>query len=178
MTVLYGFETYVSMLRTTLNFSVISIVCSTIIYSIFIFSRNDKTKYKNLYLTMLCVSLLGGLTGFSGGISRLGVVGDLIPAALTFLAGTVAYIFGIKENKNAAIPILVISFSCALFLNYSLGSKIRSNYEGKKEINERRLELCSKVFTSDKILSHDRGYQRASELFYDKCKPLFSSKNK
>ena len=56
-----------------------------------------KLEYLILVFT---IALLGGVAGYAGGLSRVGVVGDIIPAALSLVGGVSIYIFGISKEKN------------------------------------------------------------------------------
>jgi hypothetical protein len=67
------------------------------------------------------VALFGGLVGFHGGNSRVGVVGDLIPAVVTLVAGFAAYLFGLPDKRPGPYMFpLLGGFIVTLFISWSM----------------------------------------------------------
>lgn len=84
---------------------------------------------------VLAFGLLGGVTGFAVGVSRVPVVGVVLPAMLTFTTGLLGYVFSKeKSNLKYVIPFCLI----VVYTNSLLGLFIGSQLRGKHEEYERQ----------------------------------------
>lgn len=79
-----------------------------------------------LSLLILTLSFLGGTVGFTGGWSRTGVVGDLIPAALALVGGLTVYLFDKKTGRGIVAAISALTFTIALFVGLAVGAHVRN----------------------------------------------------
>jgi hypothetical protein len=89
-----------------------------------------KPSFTALFFAAFAFSLLGFVTGELMGDSREGVVGTVIPAALTLLGGMAAYIVtskGIREQ--AATSGILICFTFCLLIGSTFGIRLRVEYD-------------------------------------------------
>lgn len=96
---------------------------------------------------LFCLSLVGAAAGYSGGLSRSAVVGDIVPAILALIGGVVLYIFGVAQSKTLLPAFGVIALICALILGYSTGSNFRGQIDraqaGQVDKSNHKAELCA-----------------------------------
>ena len=115
---------------------------------------------------LFVMALFGGLVGFQGGNSRVGVVGDVIPAVVTLVAGVAAYLFGVSERKPGPMLFpLLGAFIATLFMGYSMGSANRSAAADKELADEQ----CFNALTDPKILASEAAFARAQQVFGGVC---------
>lgn len=80
---------------------------------------------------IIAFGFVGGVAGFSAGLSRVPVVGTVIPAMLTLISGVFGYMFS-KESMRSWRT--VIQFCIAvLAINCFIGLFIGSQMRGKSE---------------------------------------------
>lgn len=119
---------------------------------------------------LFVMGIFGGLVGFHGGNSRVGVVGDLLPAVVTLVAGLAAYLFGVPDKKAGPLLFpLLASFVCTLFISYSIGS---ANRAGNEEYANWESQ-CLSVFGHADVLSSDIAVANAKEIFGAYCEGAF-----
>lgn len=167
MDILFAPEVYISALRVFANFLLVSVVISLLIWAISatILQRNEEKSTTTVALMICTVTLLGCMTGYAGGNSRVGVVGDIIPAVLTFFGGLVVYIFGVKSKMSVLTPFLVSAFVIALFIGYGMGAKKRHLFE----IREARKQVCIEVFSDPELIGNEIALDTAITLFGKRC---------
>jgi hypothetical protein len=120
---------------------------------------------------LFVVGLFGGLVGFHGGNSRVGVVGDLIPAVVTLVAGMAAYLFGLPKHKPGPylFPLLG-AFIATLFISWSIGS---ANNAGNEQWARHEAQ-CLQVFSQHEVLASEIALQNAREEF-SMCSGVFQA---
>ena len=121
-----------------------------------------------LFVMMTGVAVLGSVSGWNGGQSRDGVVGDIIPAALGLLGAVAVYLFGTKPKSGLVASFCAAAFALALGAGYSAGAAKR----GPLDAETRGLALCTSVFTDPKVLGTDDAFFRAVSLFGKTCAEL------
>ena len=165
---LFDAEVYASALRAFANFLLVSIVISLLIWIIVLLTIRDSEERESVVLAamILTVTLLGCMTGYAGGNSRTGVVGDIIPAVLAFFGALVVYLFGIKSKISPLTPFLVSAFVVSLFIGYGLGAKKRHLFE----LTEARREVCINVFSDSQVMGNELALKTAVTLFGTRCK--------
>ncbi len=115
---------------------------------------------------LFVMALFGGLVGFQGGNSRIGVVGDVIPAVVTLVAGVAAYLFGVSERKPGPLLFpLLGAFVATLFMGYSMGSANRAGAQSEALADEQ----CFKALTDPEILKSEAAFARAQQVFGGTC---------
>ena len=172
MGILFGAEIYASALRVFANFLLVSVGVSLLIWTISLVTLRDSEERSATVLAamILTVTLLGCMTGYAGGNSRTGVVGDIIPAVLTFFGGLVVYLFGVKSKMSLLTPFLVSAFVVSLFIGYGMGAKKRQLFE----IKEARREVCIEVFSDPQIIGNELALQTAVTLFGKRCEKVIA----
>jgi hypothetical protein len=136
--------------------------------SVFFVSKEARV---TLTILIMTVSTLGAVAGFAGGLSRVGVVGDVIPAALTLLGGLSVYLFGADRSKGVVVSLCSASFALALLLGYSTGTGRRTSIEHY----ETAQKVCFDAFTNSGLLANSEAFCRFSEALKDICSPVVFS---
>ena len=170
MGILFGAEVYASALRVFANFLLVSVAISLLMWILLLVTLRDNEEKSSAVLAamILTVTLLGCMTGYAGGNSRTSVVGDVIPAVLTFFGGLVVYLFGVKSKMSPLTPFLVSAFVVSLFIGYGMGAKKRQLFE----IREARKEVCIEVFSDPQVIGNELALQTAATLFGRRCKSV------
>jgi len=120
---------------------------------------------RSLVVLVLALATVGAIVGYSGGISRTSVVGDIMPAALGLVGAVALYVFGVDRSRGLIAPICAAAFALALGLGYATGS-------GQRGDNDRRdawVDTCRTTFTNPAILSDDAAFTRASRAIGQPC---------
>jgi hypothetical protein len=86
----------------------------------------DGVDYRHVLLTFVALSMLGASAGVVGGLSRVGVAGQIIPAALTFLGVVGLYLFMVKGGESGRVALGVIALVGSLFVGYMHGAQLRN----------------------------------------------------
>ncbi len=131
-----------------------------------------------LFVTLLGLSAIGTTAGVIGGLSRVGVAGEIIAAALGLLGGVVVYVFAADRTKGTVVSICAIAFSLSLFTGYFQAADRRANPESylfwrteclAKYVNKDTIEnkslflivdksigpICAAIFKNEKALLLD-----------------------
>ena len=168
MDILFSWDVYNSALRVFANFILVAIVVSFLIWvvALLVLPNGEDKRPASLAAVILTVGLLGAMTGYAGGNSRVGVVGDIIPAILTLLGGIVVYLFGVNSKSSPLAPFLVSALVISLFIGYGLGAKKRHLFETR----EGRKQVCIDVFSDPDILANESALRTATLLFGKSCK--------
>lgn len=159
----WGIETFLSM---ALVASVVALVCFLTVVS----TARKNGKFYSAFGALLVVALFGALVGFHGGNSRVGAVGDLIPAVVTLVAGFAAYMFGLpgKEPGPYLFPMLG-SFIVTLFMSWSIGAANNAGNEQHAKLQNQ----CIKVFGNPEILGSEIALKNAKAEFGEFCMEAF-----
>jgi hypothetical protein len=90
---------------------------------------------------------VGGVLGFAGGNSREPVVGTLLSALLTFLAGLLTYLFSREELSQwrPVIPYCIIVLLLNALFGLSAGSTYRGKFDDYQEELKKRLLRYERV---------------------------------
>lgn len=131
---------------------------------------SDEGTKKRLIVLVLAIAVLGAVAGVAGGKSRVGVVGDIVPAALALVGTVSVYLFGADQSKGVVASICAAAFALALGLGYANGSVSRTKTERFAE----NLSFCRSALTNAKLLSDDGAYCRFTQTFGRKCMYLMS----
>lgn len=119
------------------------------------------------------LAVLGAATGITGGLSREGVVGDIIPAALGLIGSVAAYTFGIKTEGDTAsrVAFAAASFALALSFGYAVGANKRT----PADVLSQHAQTCQTVFSSTEILSNEAAFVRAVDIHGKICASIFAT---
>jgi hypothetical protein len=110
-------------------------------------------EFLRTFAYVLVVGFIGGLAGHLGGSSRVGVVGELVPALFTLLGGFSAYYFGTKANADGKLLANSAAFLLCFFASYNVASVWRQSTEN--------WEFCKAVYSNaayDEAGRADRDY--------------------
>ncbi|MBO0903778.1 hypothetical protein [Jiella sonneratiae] len=122
-----------------------------------------------VFALLAAIALVASTAGFIGGLSRVGVAGQVIAAALSLIGGLVTYLFGIDRSKGAVIPICAMVFSAALFLAYFKAADMRAEPE--------RYALwraqCLSMFSSKDLLNDPIASLVVDNSFGEICRRIF-----
>lgn len=142
---------------------VISALFSTIFSLPFSAIGDQKEYIKRLRINILaCLSygtpiiLIGYTTGMLAGLSRTGVMGNLLPAVLSALGGVLVYVFGADVKHARIISYCVCAFVLSTFYGVEKGAHTRANEQ------EVRLQ---KLMVIEKRLRHKRDLMDLPENF-------------
>ena len=122
-------------------------------------------EWKSLFVLIFGLATLGAIAGIAGGTSRVGVVGDVIPAALALVGGVAAYLFGIDRSQGLVVSFCAAAFALALGFGYTTGA-------GNREVADNKagnLEFCRSLFLQPKIWEDDRAFCRVATIFGEQC---------
>lgn len=79
---------------------------------------------------VLAFGLLGGVTGFAVGESRVPVVGVVLPAMLTFSSAVLGYMFAKDTSRyRLVLPFCLVVLSLNSLLGLFTGSQMRAKHE-------------------------------------------------
>lgn len=80
------------------------------------------------FVLLLALSLTGAIVGFFSGLSRVGVAGDVLPAALVFLAAGATYIYTLDHIEKAFVSSMaIVAFALSLGFEYYRAASIRAD---------------------------------------------------
>lgn len=105
-------------------------------------------------IILLSLAVIGTCAGLSGGMSRTGAVGSIIPAFLSLLGGLSLYLFGIDRSKGLIASLGAISLAISLFVSYMLGSQFRNVGDDHRNIREH----CALAYTNDELLGNETAF--------------------
>lgn len=125
----------------------------------------EKALRLQVFLLLLAVGMIGALVGGTGGMSRVGVVGDLVPAALTTLGAATVYLFSQDRPQGSLVSLSVICFCVAMGFSYSLNANLRGNIETR--------QMCIDIFSNPEIIGNSAALQVASSSFGPTCEQVF-----
>ncbi len=120
---------------------------------------------------VLGMSVVGAVAGLAGGMSRVGVVGDIIPAALTLLGFSSLYLFGVKITRGLYASFAAAAFALALGLGYAAGAGKRAQADGFSD----SLAFCEQAFGHPDIMTDDRAFLIQAQLFGINCMKIFAA---
>lgn len=168
--ILFEWETFGWGLQSFASIGVVALLVALVCFLIVVRSLPTDRAASSVFGALLVVALFGGLVGFHGGNSRVGVVGDLIPAVVTLLAGLAAYVFGLPDKKPGPFLFPMLgSFIVTLFLSWSIGA---ANHSGNETYAEWEAQ-CLSVLGHPEVLASDTAYRNALIEFGEYCDGAF-----
>ncbi len=120
-------------------------------------------------LSVLTAAFIGCVVGSLGGLSRVGVVGSLVPAALTLVGGFAVYIFGQKRPESIAVLLAVLAFTAGLFLHYDRSSRLRAKVDA--------IDACKAAYANPAALGSPVAWQNLNTVFATHCLSLFADQD-
>jgi len=111
------------------------------------------------------IAVIGTVAGTAGGTSRVGVVGDIIPAALALVGGASVYLFGVDASRGLIATCCAIAFTLALGSGYILGAAERTRAEFFAE----NKAFCDDLFGTHQVLTSSAAYCTAVQNHGEMC---------
>lgn len=81
------------------------------------------------FLFIFGLAGLGATVGLLGGLSRVGVTGEIVAASLGLLGGVATYLFAVKPDRGAVVSICTLVFSMSLLVSYVQAANMRTQPE-------------------------------------------------
>lgn len=138
-----------------ISFSV-SLIFVILVVILYFYDKHGFSQVSSYLLScivlIISISVVGAVAGYAGGLSRTGVVGDVIPAALGLLGGLSVYLFGIQKTPTVVTPIVVVVFAVSLVAGFSAGAKNRE----QGETFDRVQAACFGLFMSPHTMEKSR----------------------
>jgi hypothetical protein len=92
-------------------------------------------KDRAITLAMLfTLALVGTIVGLATGLSRVGAVGNVVPAVLVFFGGLSAYLFGQDKDKGLVASLCVVAFTVGFFAFITVGATMRDRSEARQAL--------------------------------------------
>jgi hypothetical protein len=147
---------------------------SILLIGLALYQKRHDNFETNIFVTALfnlfAISLVGAVAGYSGGLSRVSAVGEIIPAAMSIIGGLSIYLFGVKKVEGGFVPIAVIAFAAALFIGFSEGANKRTQAANFALIQSKCFDLFMDPITlSPTVLA------LADERFGPPCKSVMGA---
>lgn len=164
------FETIFQSLSFDLPILLVSIGLSVLIVGGASYLLSKPQERKSLFVLICGLATLGAVAGVAGGTSRVGVVGDVIPAALALAGGVAAYLFGVDRSQGLVASFCAAAFALALGIGYATGAGNRTVADNKAD----NLTFCRALFVDAEMWGDDRSFCRVASIFGDQCNWLFA----
>lgn len=158
-------ETIFQSLKFDLPLIALSVVLSVVSVGMVAFFLSEPEERKSLFILIFGLATLGAVAGIAGGTSRIGVVGDVIPAALALVGGVAAYIFGVDRSQGLVASFCAAAFALALGVGYATGAGNRAVTDNKAG----NIEFCRSLFAQPEIWKDDRAFCRVATIFGEQC---------
>lgn len=117
-----------------------------------------------LFVLAFVFGFLGITIGYLSGLSRVGVMGAVLPSTLTFIGGIGLYLLSWKESSKTYVTLFIGSFAVCLLLGTMVGANFRRAIE-YNDLNNRFDRLMDVDFQT-RIASHEEAIARM-RLGYD-----------
>ncbi|MDU8911247.1 hypothetical protein [Aestuariicoccus sp. MJ-SS9] len=118
------------------------------------------------------LSIIGAAAGITGGLSRDGAVGEIIPAALALVGSVAAYVFGVEKDTGAGARagFAAAAFALSLSFGYAAGAARRS----PTEITASRVAACDALFANALVLADKVAFRRAVDVHGWHCAGFYA----
>lgn len=122
-------------------------------------------------IVILGIVALGATVGLHGGLSRVGVVGQIMAAVLGLLGGLVLWFFAVNRADGPIASIVVLALSASVFLAYREGYRFRvaiDTYEFWRD-------ACTEAYLHGDLTTSAVRLQLADGMFGEMCGEIFKS---
>lgn len=127
-----------------------------VLFGFVVAALEPKKDIRGVILLLVGVAVIGAVAGTSGGLSRVGAVGDIIPAALALLGGVSVYLFGANKPNGAIVSVCAAVFALSLGGGYTIGAADRS----KSDAVNLGAEFCIDLLKEPDVYASESAYQR------------------
>jgi len=136
----------------------------------FFVKRSDRSP---LFIILISLGFLGSTVGMTGGLSRAGVVGDIMAAVLGLFGTLSVWLFAADRSKGALVSICAIAFCVSLFVSYFEGAARRVKPESYAFWKEKCLEKYT-----DKDVWSDPSSKQFLSVIGELCGGIFLNETK
>lgn len=121
--------------------------------------------WRTLMVVLGALALLGAFAGVIGGLSRVAVVGSVLPAVFGLLGGVVIYLFGLEPEKGLMASLGASALAISITIGFISASKSRTKVDNFETLRA----ACLGVYTSYSGSTSDQ--DQMSSLFMKKLGP-------
>ena len=103
---------------------------------------------KGTFVVIISFASLGLVTGLLAGFSRAPVVGAVLPAVLSLVAGVAVYLLGAETPNRSLVSLSIVALSTNLFIGATWGAVLRENaeeYKNRVEVRQTEAWMESEV---------------------------------
>jgi drug/metabolite transporter (DMT)-like permease len=111
------------------------------------------------------IGFVGGAVGELSGLSRTGVVGTVVPAILTAIAGFNVYIFGQQKAESPVVNAAVFVFVASCLLSYNQAAAVRNGRD--------QADFCMTQYAETTRSSAKDALQNFETIFGNYCSGVF-----
>jgi hypothetical protein len=105
----------------------------SIILTLLVVGTGRARLFRNVFISVLAFSMIGIVVGNITGISRVAIVGAVIPAVLALIGGVAAYLVGTGGRiRQMHVSLAVISMFSNLIVGTYWGSTTRTRFENNQ----------------------------------------------
>lgn len=158
-------ETIIQSIKFDFTLIAVSVGLAMLLVGGVAFLLSKPEERKGLIILIFGLATLGAVAGIAGGTSRVGVVGDIIPAALALVGAVAAYLFGIDRSQGLIASFCAAAFALALGVGYAAGAGNRQVADNKAE----NVEFCRSLFAQSEVWKDDRAFCRVATIFGEQC---------
>lgn len=95
----------------------------------FCWAGDSGQERKGLLILLLAFAILGVGTGYLAGLSREPVAGQVLPAALSLIAGLTVFLVSKDRAARALVSLSVVAFAVSVLIGSIWGSRMRFEAE-------------------------------------------------
>lgn len=132
--------------------------------------KPDSRRLATGLFCLVTLTCIGAISGYLSGLSRVSVVGQVIPAVLSLVGGFAIYLFGVKKVDSLFLPGSILAFALALAVALSEGANKRVVATNFGLMQEK----CFDFFMNPSVLEPEK-LETAQVMFGDACKTVISA---
>ena len=134
-------------------------VFTVAICSISLFGENENGHRKAIVISLVALAALGATAGILGGLSRVGVAGQIVAAVLSLIGGAGIVLLSLPDRKpDVRAAIATIALVVSLFLGFIGGAQLREPSDLMALWTEKCIEIVlTKDLTQDPFLMGNFG---------------------
>jgi hypothetical protein len=122
----------------------VAIAAAAVIWILTLAGWRSGFQDRAITLAMLfALALVGTIVGLATGLSRVGAVGNVVPAVLVFFGGLSAYLFGQDKAKGLVASLCVVAFTVGFFAFITVGATMRERSEARHTLEDACLQAPS-----------------------------------
>lgn len=152
-----------------LGVSTLNVLLSAILGFIgpwYVLKKIDREKLREGTIILGGICIVGATAGVLGGLSRVGVVGTVIPAFLSLIGSVSIYFFGLDRARGLLVSFGATGLSISLFFAYLLGSIERNESQKIRDIQS----FCLDSYSNPNLLGSDGKLEQFERFFGAECR--------